>query len=199
MENSLEIDLYDNSLHKKWIKKIPDNNNLHIDDYEHRDNFILVADIVLDNEVKETGEKQRQTVIKWEPSVGKKTWTHRDEWIYIFTINGIIVKFGGTRTGLKSRIVSYLCGHQTISRVGFDKMSQTNAYIYNTFEFYLNCGYEIKMYGFKLPKTTISINILGNDVDIIAQTYHAYESIYISNFTEKYYKPYLSDNSSPDY
>lgn len=200
MANSVVIeDLYDNSLHKKWIKKIPDNNNLHIDNYPYRHHFEEVADIVLDNDLKENGEQRRQTVIKWEPSLSAAEWRKRDEWIYAFTINGIIVKFGGTRTGLQDRASSYISGHHTVSRGGKDKMSVTNAYIYNTFEFYINLGYEIKMYAFRIPQSTITINILGNDVDVIAQTYHAYEAKYLSDFIQNYYTPFLCNNKDPTY
>lgn len=199
MANSVVEDLYNNSTHKKWIKRIPDDNNLHIDNYPYRDHFDEVAEVKLDNDLKENGEKRRQTVIKWVPRLSVDDWKEKGEWIYAFTINGIIVKFGGTRTGLQSRIGSYLCGHHTRSRGGNDRMSVTNAYIYNTFEFYINLGYEIKMYAFRIPQSTITIKILGNDVDVIAQTYHAYESIYICNFIQNYYRPFISDNKDPTY
>lgn len=199
MANSVVEDLYNNSPHKIWIKRIPDDNNLHIDNYPYRRHFDEVADIVLDNEVKQNGEKKRQSVIKWEPSVDKDTWNNKNEWIYIFTINGNIVKFGGTRDGLKGRIGSYLSGHHTVSRGGKDKMSVTNAYIYNTFEFYINLGYEIKMYGLKLPETTVTHNILGDDVNIFVQTYHAYEAKYLSDFIQNYYTPFLCNNKDPTY
>ena len=57
--------------------------------------------------------------------------------IYIFTINNYIVKIGGTRNGLKDRTNSYLCGHYILERGKSGKCSITNAFIYNTFDFYL--------------------------------------------------------------
>ena len=35
MANSVVEDLYNNSPHKIWIKRIPDDNNLHIDNYPY--------------------------------------------------------------------------------------------------------------------------------------------------------------------
>jgi hypothetical protein len=52
-------------------------------------------------------------------------------------MNGYIIKIGGTRTGLKERCGSYLCGHHIEERDKSGDCSKTNAYIYNTFEFYL--------------------------------------------------------------
>jgi len=58
----------------------------------------------------------------------------------------------------------------------------------------LNLGCKIEMYGYELPKTEMTINILDKETKIIAQTYHAYES-------KKNYNnyPILSDNSDPNY
>ena len=52
-------------------------------------------------------------------------------------MNDYIIKIGGTRTGLKERCGSYLCGHHVEERDKSGDCSKTNAYIYNTFEFYL--------------------------------------------------------------
>ena len=56
------------------------------------------------------------------------------------------------------------------------------------------------MYGYELPKTEITINILDKETKIIAQTYHAYESTFLEDYKKNYNKnPILSDNSDPDY
>ena len=60
----------------------------------------------------------------------------------------MIVKIGGTRTGLKGRVSSYLCGHHIEERGKSGDCSKTNGFIYNTMEFYLNLGCKIKMYGY---------------------------------------------------
>lgn len=46
-------DLYDNSPIKKWIKLIS------INDYNRKDYFIPIADIILDDELITSGKKER--------------------------------------------------------------------------------------------------------------------------------------------
>jgi len=90
----------------------------------------------------------------------------------------MIVKIGGTRTCIKGRISLYLCGHHIEERGKSGDCSKTNGFIYNTFEFYLNLGSKIQMYGYELPKTEITIKIFDKETKIITQTFHAYESIF---------------------
>jgi len=112
----------------------------------------------------------------------------------------MIVKIGGTRTGLKGRIASYICGHHIEERGKSGDCSKTNGFIYNTFEFYLNLGCKIQMYGYELPKTEITIEIFGKETKITAQTYHAYESTFLEDYKKNYNEyPILSDNCDPDY
>lgn len=203
MNNNFD-EMYNNSPYKKWIKDIPLNKCISVDSYNRIDNFTLVADIRLDNEVfasgKKTGTKKRSTVIKFEPTIPNEDFANKTEWLYLFTINGKIVKIGGTRTGLRQRAASYLCGHHVEERGKSGDCSKTNGFIYNTFEFYLKMGYEIQMYGYELPKTEITIEIFGNETKITAQTYHAYESTFLEDYKKMYNEyPALSDNCDPNY
>ena len=196
--------LRESSGHKKWIKIIPQAKTIKFDDYNRKEYFKLVADIILDDEVYASGKKQgeikRNTVIRFVPTIPMKDYKDKDEWIYIFVLDGNIVKIGGTRTGLYNRTASYICGHYTTERGGSDKCSVTNAFIYNTFEFYLKHGSKIQMYGYKLPKYNITIDILGKNEEIFVQTFHAYESVFMADYKKKYkHNPFLSDNSDPDY
>lgn len=112
----------------------------------------------------------------------------------------MIVKIGGTRTGLKGRAVSYLCGHHIEERGKSGDCSKTNGFIYNTFEFYLNLGCKIQMCGYELPKTEITIEIFRKETKITAQTYHAYESTFLEDYKKNYNEyPVLNDNCDPDY
>lgn len=195
---------YNKSPYKKWIKEIPLNKCISVDTYNRTDNFKLIADIRLDNEVfasgKKEGNKKRGTLIKFEATIPNEDFAKKSEWLYLFTINGKIVKIGGTRTGLKGRVASYLCGHHIEERGKSGDCSKTNGFIYNTFEFYLNLGYEIQMYGYELPKSEITIEIFGKETKITAQTYHAYESTFLEDFKKTYDDyPVLSDNCDPDY
>jgi hypothetical protein len=202
LENS--NDLYENSLIKKWIKLIPIDKTISFDEYNRKEYFIPIADIVLDNEVftngKKQGNKKRNTLIQFIPTISNEIFCKKTEWLYLLIINDRIVKIGGTRTGLKGRISSYLCGHHIGERGKSGDCSKTNGFIYNTFEFYLQLGCKIQMYGYELPKTEISIEIFGKETKITAQTYHAYESTFLEDYKKNYNEyPILSDNCDPDY
>lgn len=132
--------LYENSLLKKWIKLISTDKTILFENYNRKDYFIQVADIILDNEFFISGIKKRNTLIQFVPTISNKEFNEKIEWLYLFVINGMIVKIGGTRTGLNKRIVSYLCGHHIKERNKSGYCSKTNGFIYNTFEFYLNLG-----------------------------------------------------------
>jgi len=197
-------ELFESSVIKKWIKLIPADNTIPFDKYNRKDYFIPIADIVLDSELftsgKKQGDKKRNTLIKFIPTISIEEFNKKNEWLYLLVINGMIVKIGGTRTGLKGRIASYLCGHHIEERGKSGDCSKTNGFIYNTFEFYLNLGCKIQMYGYELPKTEFNIEIFGKETKITAQTYHAYESTFLEDYKKNYNNyPILSDNCDPDY
>ena len=196
--------LYNNSPIKKWIKQISIDKTISFDEYNRKDNFIPIADIVLDTELvtsgKKQGTKKRNTLIQFTPIISTEAFCKKNEWLYIFVINNRIVKIGGTRTGIKGRIMSYLCGHHIEERGKSGDCSKTNGFIYNTFEFYLNLGCKIQMYGYELLKTEFTINIFDKELKIVTQTYHAYESTFLEDYKKNYKEyPVLSDNCDPDY
>jgi hypothetical protein len=196
--------LYEKSIIRDWIKLIPIDRTILYNEYNRKDYFIPIADIKIDNELfitgKNKGLKKRNTLIQFIPIIPMDNFSKKNEWLYIFTINDRIVKIGGTRTGLKGRVSSYLCGHHIEERGKSGDCSKTNGFIYNTFEFYLNLGCKIQMYGYELPKTEFTINIFGKDTNIFAQTYHAYESTFLEDYKKNYGNyPILSDNCDPDY
>ena len=202
LENINEI--YENSQIKNWIKLIPIDKTIPFEEYNRKEHFNLIADIVLDNEIiingKKQGIKRRNTLIQFIPKISNEEFNKKSEWLYLLVINGRIVKIGGTRTGLKGRVASYLCGHHVEERGKSGDCSKTNGFIYNTFEFYLSLGCKIEMYGYELPKTEMTIEIFGKETKIIAQTYHAYESTFLADYKKNYNDyPLLSDNCDPDY
>lgn len=180
------------SPYKKWIKSINQDETILFDDYNRKDYFKKVADICLDN------DKLRKTLIKFIPIIDD--FKEKKEWIYIFLINKRIVKIGGTRTGLYGRCSSYLCGHHIQERGKSGDCSKTNAYIYNTFEYYLELGYYIEMFAYELPKIIMNIDIFDKKIDIAVQTYHAYETTFMKDYKDNYKSyPILNDNCDPDY
>jgi hypothetical protein len=202
IENITEI--CDASLIKKWIKLIPIKKTIPFEEYNRKEYFIPIADIVLDNELvtieKNQGQKKRNTLIQFIPKISNEEFNKKNEWLYLLIMNGRIVKIGGTRTGLKGRVASYLSGHHIEERGKSGDCSKTNGFIYNTFEFYLQLGCKIEMYGYKLPETQITIEIFGKETKITAQTYHAYESTFLEDYKKIYNEyPILSDNCDPEY
>ena len=197
-------DLYNKSSIKKWIKLISLEDSILFDNYNNKDYFIPIANVIIDDEVymngNKKGIKKRNTLIQFVPIIPIEDYNRKNEWLYIFVINNRIVKLGGTRTGIKGRLSSYLCGHHIEERGKSGDCSKTNGFIYNTFYFYLNLGCEIKMYGYELPKTEFIIKIFDKETKIIAQTYHAYESTFLEDYKKNYNKyPILCDNCDPDY
>ena len=202
VENIAE--LFNKSSVKKWIKLIDENKTIKMEDYNRKDYFVKVGDIVLDNDIAEKGakigQKQRKTVIKLEPTINNEDYKKKAEWIYIFLINGRIVKIGGTRDGIKGRFGSYLCGHHIPERGGSRDCSKTNGFIYNTFEFYLNLGCKVEIYGYEIPVEEIKRVVFGKEITIKIQSYHGYESVLIGEYSKTYgFVPILCDNCDPDY
>ena len=197
-------DKFEKSSTKKWIKLIKQNESISFAEYNHKDYFIKIADVLVDDEVHVNGKKQglkkRNTLIKFVPTISKDAFEKKTEWIYILLINDRIVKIGGTRTGIKERTTSYLCGHHIKERGKSGDCSKTNGFIYNTLEFYLTLGCKVEMYGYELPRTVIMINVFGNVREIITQTYHAYESTIMEYYKKTYSRyPPLCDNCDPEY
>jgi hypothetical protein len=180
---------------KERIRILPPNRLTPLDLYDRRGDFQKVADVVLD------ADTRRQTVIKFEPTISADNWKSKQEWLYLFVVDGNIIKIGGTRDGLKNRCGSYLCGHHIAERGRSGDCSKTNALIYNTFEFYLNLGFEIEMYGYKIEARVLSVPIFDDElIQVTAQVFHAYESRYIDRFRRTYgFLPALCDNSDPNY
>jgi hypothetical protein len=195
---------YDKCEYNKWVKLLPINKTILFDKYDQNECFVHVADIVLDNEIyvdgKKKGEKKRKTVIQFLPTINADDFKAKNEWLYLLVVNNRIVKIGGTRVGLKGRVDSYLCGHHIQERGKSGDCSKTNAFIYNTLDFYLQLGCNIKMYGYKLPKTEFEVTIINKTKKVVAQTYHAYESTFLEEYKRSYHSyPLLSDNCDPDY
>ena len=161
--------------------------------------FTKMADIVLDDSTT------RRTTVKTVPT-NEALWKETAEHIYIIARNNVIMKLGGTRTGMKARWGSYLCGHCVAERLNKNgepnpgKMSVTNAHLYHTIETDLLLGNTWEFYSWKLPHTTVEVNILGQMTTVIAQTYHAYESRCIELFRSMTgHIPQLCDNADPTY
>lgn len=179
---------------KKWGKNINDDHKLLCIKRirEVNSNFVKFGDIVLDP------SKKRQTTIMVNPC--NTLWNKRGEYIYLFLYNGKIVKIGGTRTSMKERFGSYLCGHHVCERGKSGKMSVTNTHLYHTIEKTLLDEDKWEIWAWCLPCEVIEKEIMGEHIRIIVQTYHAYESVTMKIFKKiTGHYPILSDNCDPSY
>lgn len=198
------VTLMSKSFVSKWLKKINLKEEITVKQFKMGKHFKKVANIELDNDIaqkgKKKGQKARKTIIKFSPVIKTKEWKEKDEWVYLFVMNDKIIKIGGSRVGLKERVGSYLCGHHTRERGGSGKMSVTNAFIYNTFEFYLKQGYRLEMYGYKIPTAYTHIDLFGKTLKVPAQVFHIYEAEVLSVYKKQVgHNPILSDNSDPNF
>ncbi len=166
--------------------------------------FEKVADVMLDTDVqqkdtqkKTAGEKARKTCIRFSPTIAPKRWREDEvEWIYVFLVNGKIVKIGGTRTGLSKRCGSYLSGH-SIPELNGTSVS-TNAYIYWTFLHLLLQGNQVEMYACRLPEAIVTMTVFGTTRQIKTQCFHDWEAYCLEKFRNSYGSfPPLSDNCDP--
>jgi hypothetical protein len=180
----------------KWIKVLDLSKELSIDAFSLFKNFRHVADVILTPETVSA-----KTCILFEPAIEVLDWKDQtSQWIYVFTINEKIVKIGGTRSGLKGRAASYLCGHHTTDRGKSGKCSVTNAYLYNTFEDSLKQGNIIKMYGFKIPDVKVEMSVWEKNITFSPQTYTVFETTALEQYKLECGKyPQLSDNSDPSH
>ena len=188
---------------KAWSKSITLDNTISIDSYNNscNNNFEKRAIITLD------ASDKRQTTLISTP-IDASIWNSKNEHIYVLTRNNQIMKIGGTRDGLRNRWNSYLCGHCVPERIKKrtgnpfpGKMSVTNAYLYHTIEEdIINTQSNWEFWSWKLPIISLPVEILEEQINVIAQTYHAYESICIKKFKNITGKiPLLCDNSDPNY
>jgi hypothetical protein len=185
---------------KKWIKNIDLSKEIMLKDFVLEGYFVKVAKIEADNELNKQGKKMRKTVIRFISCIDNNEWKEENEWVYLLTINGLIVKIGGTRKGLQGRVSSYLCGHHVAERGKSGKCSVTNGYVYNTLDFYVRQGYSIDVYAFKIPPQELEVSIFGTPIKVRAQVYHAYESRCLEEYKKQVGRyPILSDNADPQY
>tara|TARA_R110002074_G_scaffold399713_2_gene593449 strand:- start:747 stop:1376 length:630 start_codon:yes stop_codon:yes gene_type:complete len=165
--------------------------------FELNNQFIKVGNIC----------KTKNTRLHWNINIDIpiKEYNKRQNLVYIITYNGIIVKIGGTKTGLKGRINSYYCGYYIRERKKKNgkyypgKCSVTNANIYNTIYYYLLKNNNFELYYYPIPDMYATFNIFGKiEKKKIETTYEYYESHVLNKFKEQFKSfPILSINSHP--
>lgn len=132
--------------------------------------FSLKGNLVLDD------TNRRQTTLMVDVVCDPEDWKEKTERIYTLVRNGEIAKIGGTRNGMKDRWGSYLCGFHVAQRGKKGTCSVTNAYLYHTIEEDLLAGNTWEVWAWAIPPAIVSVSIFGEDVDVQAQVFHAYET-----------------------
>jgi hypothetical protein len=176
----------------RWTKRVDFTQELLLADFSRKDMFKHVANVVKDDETS------RQTVIRFDPVIDKEDWKKKVEWVYIFTIDGFVVKIGQTGDSLHGRCGSYLCGHHVPERGKSRDMSKTNAFLYHTFEHYIGEGHRVEMWGYEIPRVMNTVALPSGVKEIAAKVAHAYEADVLDLYAkEAGHFPVLSDNSDP--
>jgi hypothetical protein len=172
------------------------------------EHFVKVADIVPDTELrkkdanggkgkKKKGEKARQTLIKFVPTISEKDWKKRGEYIYLLIVDRKIVKLGCSRTSKEERTGGYLAGHG-IPEVTGGTASSTNAFIYWTFVWLLSHGKKIEMFSAEIPKAVVVQTFFGFTDEIETQVCHRWERHAMIKYQKQFGKlPPLSSNYDP--
>ena len=84
-------ELYESSIFKKWVKLIPNSKKISFNEYNRKEYFIPIADIVLDTELHTSGikkgNKKRDTVIQFVPTISNDEYVKKNEWLYLLVIN----------------------------------------------------------------------------------------------------------------
>ena len=179
-----------------------------LSDFCLKDHFVKVADIMPDTELrkkdanggkgkKKKDQKSRQTLIKFVPTIPKKTWEKKGEYIYLFIVDGKIVKIGCTRTSIDARCGGYLSGHG-IHEVTGGTAGSTNAFIYWTFVWLLSQGKKIEMFSAEIPKAVVVQTFFGFTEEIETQVCHRWERRAMLEYQKQFGKlPPLSSNYDP--
>lgn len=173
---------------KRCVLSMENVNELNIEEFKYNDAFTKVCDVLLDEDTA------RKTAIKFVPVIPVKDWQEHCEWVYIFTCDKRVLKIGGTRTGLKNRTQSYLCGRPEFREKG--TCSTTNYVIYKSFQALLEAGHVIEMWACRLQEHKIEVENIGIKCTVPVQTYHVFEAKMLEAYKQqKGAFPILSNNA----
>lgn len=135
--------------------------------YENRHLFKQTACVVLDNNI------EKNTRIKFVPTITKKEFTEKKEWLYLLTIDNLIVQIDSTENGLQScseKILKSPAKNQTIS----------------TLEYYLQKNSKVKMYGYSLPSIIKEIEVLNKKINVSINSCEVYKKVILDDFKSIY-------------
>ena len=138
--------------------------------YPNRHLFKHTANVVLNDNV-DSNKK-----IKFVPTIRSNEFNEKKEWLYLFTIDNLIVEIDSAERGLRKCSVSILKSSSKKQTLG-------------TLEYYLQQNRKVKMYGYSLPIIETEISILNKKVNVTLNSCELYKKIILEDFKE-FYKNY---------
>lgn len=114
--------------------------------------------------------------IKFVPIIHNNEFNKKKEWLYLFTIDNLIVEIDSAECGLRKCSDSIL------------KMSSKKETL-GTLEYYLQQNRKVKMYGYLLPKIETEVFILNKKINVTLNSCELYKKIILDDFKE-FYKNY---------
>lgn len=116
------------------------------------------------------------------------------ELIYIITINGYVVKIGGTYTGMAKRHQSYNCGTRKARKKG--TCSVTNYHLTEAQYTAIRDGKKVEWYVHEVPSQELNANIWGRERTVTPKLYTFFEADLCQMYKEKAgHYPRLSKNA----
>ena len=116
------------------------------------------------------------------------------EVVYIITINGYVVKIGGSYTGMKKRHSSYNCGTRKARAKG--TCSVTNYHLTEAQYTAIRDGKRVEWYVYDVPTQELKANIWGKERIVAPKLYTFYEADLCEMYAGKTgHFPILSKNA----
>jgi hypothetical protein len=132
--------------------------------------------------------------LQFNRTIDSTVWRTRHDWIYVFVVNGEIVKIGGTAAGLSSRTGSYTAGTTKHRKSG--TCATTNFIVYQHLLQALNARKTVEMYASLIESKRLEVNHWGEVIDYKPELFHPFETRLMERFfLENGHYPILSKKS----
>jgi autotransporter-associated beta strand protein len=113
-------------------------------------------------------------------------YKNHQQWVYVLTIGGRVVKIGNSTMTLSGRWNSYTAGTRKNRNKG--TCSTTNYFISEIIRVSLLKGFEVKLYGYPIPNRIQAIDVFGDTEIQLADFVKVYEGKLIKKFNDIYGK-----------
>lgn len=140
------------------------------------------------------GEDFDRILVDYIPSSGQENDYKKTKGkVYAIVFDGKIVKIGQTSNTLKDRFGSYACGTREYRKRG--TCSVTNYHLMESAYAVMKNGGKVEVYSYTIPMITKTINVFGEEKEIMCKVAHEYENALLNLYKEKVGRyPVLSTN-----